>query len=215
MNNFITGLKEKYYRQQGQKYLVKGNIPKTLSYFQKAILLNDSFENIFNLGLSYMSLNNFQTAEKYFAKIQQKYPDNEMNLLSIAECKMRQKKWKEAGELYGKLVAKNPLNKKYSFYLDRSKDVVEREKYAKSKDLLYLSQEQISEKNFQKALEILIQAAEYDPKNANIQNNIGYVYIVQRKFDKAFSHFEKAVALDPDNKKYQKNFLFSKRKLRK
>jgi len=215
MNYFIISLKEKYFQKKGRELLISGKLEKAFSYFQKAVLLNDSTDNIFNLALSLLSLSKYSEAEKYFKKIYQDFPDNEINILSLAECLIMQRKWDEAIDHYRILVEKKPQSEPLKAYLAQAEDVVAREKYVKSKELFYKAQIEIRKKNDTKALEYLLEAEEYDPKNPNTLNNIGSVLLLKKEFKKAYGYFEKAVVLAPQNKKFQKNLLHVKRKLRK
>ncbi len=215
MSNFITSLKEKHFQKKGQNLLISGKLEKAFSCFKKAVLLNDSTDNIFNLALSLLSLSKYSEAEKYFKKIFQNFPDNEINILSLAECLIMQRKWDEAIDHYRILVEKKPHSDPLKIYLTQAEDVVAREKYVKSKELFSQAQIELRKKNDAKALAYLLEAEEFDPKNPNTLNNIGSVLLLKKEFETAYKYFEKAVVLAPQNKKFQKNLLLTKRKLRK
>jgi tetratricopeptide (TPR) repeat protein len=207
--------REKYFFRKGQKFLQKRNFSKAFYYFQKAVLLNSSAQNLFYLALTLMAQGDYREAEKYFSKVYDKFPDNELNALSFAECLLMRKKWDKAIEIYRRLVSANPQKPAYSDFLKRAEDVVERERYVKAKWLFREAETVIEEKNHKKALELLEEAFRLNPKDANIANNIGSIYFSQKKFPEAFFWFEKAVTLSPSNRKFQKNFLFVKKNLKK
>ncbi len=215
MIKYFDLLKEKRLQMKGQKLLTQGKTEKAYDTFQKAILINSSTENIYNLALSLMAQTKYLQAEKYLRKIFKNYPENEINLLTLAECVIMQQKWNEAIELYRLLADSDPKNKAYQKYKNIAEDVVIREKYVKSKCLLYSSILELKRKNDKKALEMLLEAEEYFPGNPNILNNIGSVYMLLKDHEKAYSYFSKAIDNDPGNRKFQKNLFTARRKLRK
>lgn len=58
----------------------------------------------------------------------------------------------------------------------------------------------IEEKNWQRAIELLNKAAQKDPRNADIQNNLGYAYRQAKQLPLAFKHYELALSIDPDHR---------------
>ena len=215
MIKYFDLLKEKRLQIKGQKLLTQGKTEKAFDAFQKAILINSSTENIYNLALSLMAQTKYLQAEKYLRKIFEDYPENEINLLTLAECVIMQKKWNEAIELYRLLSDSDPKNKAYQKYKIIAEDIVIREKYVKSKCLLNMSILELKRKNDRKALEILLEAEEYFPGNPNILNNIGSIYMLFKDHEKAYSYFSQAIDSDPGNRKFQKNLFIVRKKLKK
>ena len=213
--SFIDIFKEKYYFRKGQKSLTTGNFSKAFDYFQKAVLLNSSETNIFYLAISLMAQRNYAHAEEYFQKVYQKFPENEINALSYAECLLMQKKWRQAIEIYRKLVSDFPQKSKYAEFLQRAENVVEREKYVKSKLLFNAAEEMIRDKDSEKAVKLLEEALQLNPNEANIANNLGSLYFARKDFPNAYRFFEKAVTMAPHNRKFRKNFSLVKKSLRK
>lgn len=212
--NFLQTSKAKRLQKKGQKFLTSGKIEKAHGIFQKAILLDNSTENLFNLALSLMSLARYSEAEGYLLKIEENFPDHELNTLTLAESLIMQKKWDEAIKFYEKASQINPRSEAYKKYVAISKDVVAREKYVKSKEFFQEAIEELRHKNDEKALKILQKANEYFPGNPNILNNIGTLYLNLKNYKKAYSYFIKAISYDPKNEKFQKNLLTTKRKIK-
>ncbi len=215
MISFFEDPKEKRLKIKGQKLLIKYEFEKAYHIFQKAILLNNSVENQFNLAVSLLSLSEYSKAEKYLKLIFDKYPENELNLLSLAECYIMQKKWKEAIEFYQIAVQLSPDKKSYHVYLKIAEDVVAREKYVKAKELFIEATVELKLKNDQKALNILLQANEYLPNDATILNNIATLYIILKEFPKAYNYAMKAVKMKPNDQRFQKNLSIAKKRLKK
>jgi len=215
MISFFEDLKEKLLTKKGQKLLTKNDFEKAYLLFQKAILLNNSVENKFNLAISFLSLSEYSKAEKYLKNIYEEFPENELNLLALAECHIMQRKWDEAIKFYQMGVRLFPGKKSYKLYLNIAEDVVAREKYVKAKELFKEATTELKLKNDEEALNILLQANEYFPQDATIINNIATLYIMLKDFPKAYSYATKAVSLKPEDPRFQNNLKIAKKKLKK
>ncbi len=78
----------------------------------------------------------------------------------------------------------------------------EKEKSRKeNKSFVYYSHgtKALLNKEYAKALKLLSQAYELDPKNAKINNNLGMAYFFREAVDKAVEHLKMAVKLDKKN----------------
>lgn len=58
----------------------------------------------------------------------------------------------------------------------------------------------IEEKNWQRAIELLNKAAQKDPRNADIHNNLGYAYRQAKQLPLAFKQYEIALTIDPNHR---------------
>ena len=207
--SFFDSIKENYFRKNGQKYLVKRKIEKAHYFFEKALLIKNSPENLFNISVSLMSMQKFVEAEKYLQKNLKNHPQNELNLLALSECEMMLRKWNEATKTYQKLVEINP-QKKDKLHL--AKDAKKRENYVKSKELLT---EAIELKNdFDKSLKLLKKATELAPQNAYILHNIGAKYFSKKDWQNAEKYFLKAFQLDRNNENFQNSLAKVKQRLK-
>jgi len=215
MITFFDDLKEKRLTKKGQKLLTKNDFGKANLFFQKAILLNNSVENKFNFAISLLSLSEYSKAEIYLKNIYDEFPENELNLLALAECHIMQRKWDEAIKFYKIIVKLFPDRKNYEHYLKIAEDVVAREKYIKAKELFKKATKELKQKNDEKALNILLQANEYFPEDATIINNIATLYIILKDFHKAYQYSLKAVSIKPDDPRFQNNLKIEKKKLKK
>ena len=207
--SFFDSIKENYFRTKGQKYLVKRKIEKAYPFFQKALLINSSPENLFNISVSLMSLQKFAEAEKYLQKNLENHPHNELNLLALAECEMMLRKWNDAIKIYQKLVEINPQKKTK---LQLAKNIEQRENYVKSKELLTVAI--TLKKDFSKSLKLLKEANKLAPQNAYILHNIGAKYFSQKDWQNAEKYFMKAFQINKNNKNFQNSLAKVKQKLR-
>jgi tetratricopeptide (TPR) repeat protein len=58
----------------------------------------------------------------------------------------------------------------------------------------------IQDKDWQRAIALLNKAALKDPRNADIQNNLGFAYRHTKELPLAFKHYELALSIDPDHR---------------
>ncbi len=211
----IDTLKENRLIRKGKKLLTKGKLEKAYRCFEKAVMLNNSINNRFYLGLSMMSLTRFADAKKIFTDIRKEDEENELNLLSLAECNMMLRKWLEAENIYRKLHKMFPNNEAYKEYLERSQDVIYREKYVIARELFSKAERALFAKDKKEALKHLLEAEEYNPNSSMILNNIASLYMLLKKYEEAYPYIERAITISPDNQRFQKNYISIKRKLRK
>ncbi len=202
--NFWQLWRKNRLRNKGQKYLVKGFYHKAFRIFQKVLLLDDAPENIFNLAITLMSLGNYPEAENYLQKVYKKFPENELNILSLAECNLMQKKWEKAKKLYDKLQAVNPNKKFYLHYQEIAYDPAVREKYVTLRLLINQADKAIQKKNKKSALTFLEQCEEYLLSEPNLLHSIGVLYYQLKNYKKARSFLAEAVKLDNSNSAYKK-----------
>lgn len=194
---------------------MKAQYKKAHRCFEKALALDASPENQFHLGLSLLSLQRFAEAEQLFRSVQQQVPDNEINLVSLGEALMMQRRWDEAASCYQQLTQKEKPNPAYKRILNIAEDVALREKYVRGRELMTEAQEALRQKNDEEARQILEQALEYQPHNAAILNNLGSVLRLKKKYDEAANYIQQALAIEPRNEKFQKNLILARRKSKK
>ncbi len=212
MFEFIEYFRKNYYQKKGQKLLMQGKPEKAYPYFEKALILEDSAANIYNMALTLLTMKRYDEAESYLQKILDNYPGNELATLTLAELYMQQREWDKAKELFSELVRLHPKNNNYKSYLQRLEDPEKRENYIKAKQLLNESQRLLEAQKTKEALQVLLQAERYDPDNPYIQNNIGSFYLMlENKPKKALTYFQRAYQLEPENLKFKEN-LYKVRK---
>lgn len=205
----------KYLNKKGQRYLIRGQVKKAYSTFQKALFHQNSINILFNIGLSLTALNRNSEAETYYRKVLSIAKDNEIALLALSEALVMQRKWEQANEILQRLIDLSQKNKVYKKYLKRNKDVIKREEYVLVTELLNKSQILSQEKKYLEAKEIVEEALKINPKNANLHNNLGsLIYTITGKPKSALPHFQKAVNLEPQNQKFIKNLSFIQRKIK-
>ncbi len=195
--------------------MVKGMVEKAYTYFQKALLIENSLNNTFNVAIALMTLNRYSEADKYLAKIMAEEEPTEIVLLAAAECSLMLRNWDEAEKHYQNLAVQHPQKWEYQNYLKIVRDPVRKEKYVLSKEFFNAAQLSTQKKDFRTAFEQLKEAEKIDPENPNIVNNIGSVMLMLGyNLTDISPYFERAVMLAPDNERYKKNLLYIKHKMK-
>ena len=208
--SIIRTFREKYYLLRGQRFLMKGNPEKAYFYFQKAVFLGGSDQVHYSMGLCLVSMNRYQEAEHFLKKAVDKFPENDLVLVTYAECMLMQRKWEQARGIFEKLCELN--NSKYAKYLSVAIDPIKRDKYVAAKESFNEAQKAINNRDFESALTLLQKAYELDNHNAYVVNNIGSVMLsLGKPLKEVYGYFEKAVVIDPDNQKFRQNLLYVKK----
>jgi tetratricopeptide (TPR) repeat protein len=214
MFDYFENFKKAYYRNKGQKLLVKGMPEKAYYYLEKALMLDNSPSNMYNLALTLLTLGKHEEAKDYLVKICAEFPGNELAVLTLAELYMQKREWEKAENLLSQLVKEHPSNLNYKKYYERIADPDSRESYIKAKELLNQAQNLLQQKQFKKAEKTLLEAEILDPGNPYIKNNLGSYYLMlENDPKKALDCFQKAFEIDPSNMKFRKNLSAARKKM--
>lgn len=207
-------IKADRFRKKGQKYLLRGKTNRAFTYFEKALMLSDDPSHRYNFALVLVATAKYSEAEPYLKDLYLEFPENELNALSYGDCLMMLRKWDEAEDVFFSLKEKNPVKTSYKEYYSRVKDVVEREKYVSSRELISCAINDIDNKKFSSALEKLIKAEKLDPNNPTIITNLGSLYLKQKNYIKACKYLESAQRINPTNKILNDNLQHARLKLK-
>ncbi len=202
-----------YRLSRGRRLLMKGNAKKALEYFEKVVLEDATEGSLFMMALALVALNCYKEAEKHLETVYATYDRNELVLLSYAECLTMLRKWDSAEVVFAQLARLQPNYQRYKEYLDMIRDAVKRDRFVISREFYAKAQLDVEEKQYEKALENLKKSHEINPDNATVINNIGSVMLLMgQPASQAIEWFERALALEPDNPRFQENLKHLKRK---
>lgn len=206
LKEYINNFREKYYQNRGQRHLSRGNKDKAYQCFQKALLIDSNYINLYNMGLVLITMNQHKHALEYLEKVRKQFPENEVVLTTLAETYTLLRNWDEVISIYQGLKNEHPDFELYKKNLVRSKDPVAREKYARSRELFFKGMTEQENKQLNQAIDSLKEAIELDPENAMLYNTIGITMMMAGKSKAEITpYFEKAVQLSPKNEGYKHN----------
>jgi len=199
----------------GETYLHLRKPVAAINQFKKAVEFNVYYDRAFyNMGLGYI-LNGIVKEDFDLAKNIQKYCD----------------------EAFGKAIAFNPeyVNENYKIGMDLLREGKLEESYDKLSSVserggadlsfgklldMYIScvfgDNGATEKNIKSYIEKIESLLKTNPGYADLENELGLAYTVMGKImrDKAINHFRKAIEINPNFKKAQKNIKLSEYDLR-
>ena len=175
------------YNNLGYLYAETGDNEKAISFYLKALKLNDSDENInHNLYLLYEKTGQKEKANQYLARVIELKPDSQDDILKLAGNLLESGKIKEAEKTVGELLKADP----------------------KSMDG-WLLMARISEKNADRPSlkKVYEKILEIDPRNSTVVYNLGVMEYEDGNHDKASEYFERYVKASPDDAA-ARSFLF-------
>lgn len=212
MINIIEIIKEKFLVYQGQRFLAKGKPEKAYYYFHKVIFLNETPKVFLLLAITLMDMGRYAEALIFFTKIE-KVSDNELVLIGITECNIMLRKWDEAISFVNDNVKKSMKLKIIQEMLDNP---IRREKYVIFKEFSQKGYSFIEKNDFKNGLIYLKKAEEISDQDAHLMNNIGSILnSLGEKPEKVYPYFEKALLLEPNNKRFKENLFYIKKKIKK
>ncbi len=206
LKEYFNNFREKYYQNRGQRHLSRGKKEKAYQCFQKALLLDSNYINLYNMGLVLITMNQHRLSLEYLEKVRKQFPENEVVLTTLAETYTILREWDEVIAIYQGLKNEHPDFELYKNNLARSKDPVAREKYACSRELFFKGMAEQENKQLNQAIDTFKEAIDLDPENAMLYNTIGITMMMAGKSKNEISpFFEKAVLLSPKNEGYKHN----------
>ncbi len=205
----------KFFHYKGIMALVKGRYVKAYHWMQKVLMISNTPEYQYDMGIILLSLYKYEEAVDYLHKVLIAVPDNEIALLAYAQSQSMLRHWEEATESFTHLAAQHPTNLSYQRYLELVRNSIKREKNICARELVNLAQTEVEKGQLNEALTHLREAEAFDPQNPQIPNNIGAILIsLKRSNEEILDHFEKALSLDPENEKIKRNIVYFRHKMK-
>ncbi|MGA2532005.1 MAG: tetratricopeptide repeat protein [Candidatus Aminicenantales bacterium] len=176
-----------YYTQALRIYNAAGRFDKAIGPAKKIVELEPKNEmNVYNLGLMYFQLKNYNEAIAAFKQCLAIKPDVPNAWFQIGSAYLNEKMYKEAIDAFKKFTAMSP---------DEPGGWL-------SMGVCYMYL-----KNFEGALEPIRKAVDLKPDNANAQFNLAIVYINLKDNLSAREVYKKLATLDPGLAEKLKKFL--------
>jgi len=202
---YITRIREYRYQKKGIKFLSLSKFEKALFCFEKAILLNNSVQNIFYYSISLIALNRHLEAVSYLEPLMNEYSVELLISTTLLDCYLVLKEYDKANCLLDNLIVNYSDNTLLQKFYTIIKDPVLREKYSLSKEFFYQSIKYEKEHNYEAGYTAIKTAIELDKNNATYHYTAGNLLLKAKKPKEDYvKYFEKAVILAPQNEMYKK-----------
>ena len=175
-------LKAEAYFVEGMKYYIAETFDKAIPLFKKAAEENPTSSGVnFMLAKSFLATNDLANASIYSEKALKIDDDNKFYRKFLGEIYTKQKRYKEATTMYGKLADKFPND--VDNYLDLSN--------------VYILQEKFSD-----AVEIYNKIERTIGVSEEITRQKQLIYLKQNKLEKAIEEGDKLIASEPTEPEY-------------
>ena len=186
------------------------NYKDGIIYLKKSLQINQkNFVALNNLGLAYFNLKDMELAEKYFLKSLEINPNYFESYNNLGNIFLNKKNYLKAIKYYKKCLS---INNSYTIsLLNVARLLIEKRKYKLSKKILdkikiiepknaeiYFLNGIIEKKNFRNdiALDSFMTSINLKLDYCEAYNEIGFLYILSKDFNKAEYYLKKAIEID-------------------
>lgn len=186
------------------------NYKDGIIYLKKSLQINQkNFIALNNLGLAYFNLKDMELAEKYFLKSLEINPNYFESYNNLGNIFLNKKNYLKAIKYYIKCLS---INNSYTIsLLNVARLLIEKRKYKLSKKILdkikiiepknaeiYFLNGIIEKKNFRYdiALDSFMTSINLKLDYCEAYNEIGFLYILSKDFNKAEYYLKKAIEID-------------------
>lgn len=197
---------------EGMKFFIADNHDKAIVHFKKATEMNPASSGaLFMLSKAYYANEDLVNATIYGEKAMKSDVENKYYHKYMGEVYSKQKRYKEAAEVYEDLAKKNPYD--VENYLDLSNTYILQGKYndaidiynkiektiglseeiTRQKQLIYLKQEKLD-----KAIEEGNKLIESEPTEPDYVVQQAQIMIQNQRYDQAVLMIERALKANPD-----------------
>ena len=196
------------YYDLGNLYYTTGKKQKALAQYEKAAQLEpDNPIYLKNLAdLLYAETDDVTRVLEIYEKILSSRPDDIQILLVKGHICVSINKFPEAAQCYRKALDIEPWNLEAQTFLDKlGSKVPEVQSGQTAEDFYSRCQKLIASGHIEKAIEGLSEITKIKPDFSLAHNDLGVLYYRQGDKVRCLQHYEKAIAIDPDNVNYKKN----------
>ncbi len=166
----------------GMKYFIAETYDKAITHFKKAAEMNPASSGTnFMIAKSFLATNDIANATLYSEKAAKIDDDNKFYKKFLGDLYIKQKRYKEAAQIYEKLADKYPTD--IDNYLDLSNAYIMQEKYAD-------------------AVEVYNKIEKTIGMSEEITHQKQLIYLKQNKLEKAIEEGDKLIASEPAEPEY-------------
>lgn len=166
----------------GMKYFIAETYDKAITHFKKAAEMNPASSGTnFMIAKSFLASNDIANATLYSEKAAKIDDDNKFYKKFLGDLYTKQKRYKEAAQIYEKLADKYPTD--VDNYLDLSNAYIMQEKYSD-------------------AVEVYNKIEKTIGMSEEITHQKQLIYLKQNKLEKAIEEGDKLIASEPTEPEY-------------
>jgi len=209
--NLINIFRYRYHERRGMRLLGRSDFRRSLSHFEKALLYSENQFYFFHISLCNIGLHQIERAVECLEKIIDDHYDNLLMCTTLADCYLMQRQWEQAERLLDYLHTKSPEIETIKYLHLLVNDPIERDKYACSKELFFHSLDAMESKDYEKAIEYILQAIELTDKNPAYYHFASCLMMqAHREKSEVEECLLKAIQLAPHNEDYKKGLHYVK-----
>ena len=200
-------------------YYNKGKLEKVIKLGKKFLKINNDFQILYVLGLTYLTLKDYLEAEKFFKNIILLKPNAE-NFYIYGNIQKQLKNYNEAAENFLKAInLKSDYSEAYNnlgntkFKLGFIDEAIENYqnaiKYNEKNIPAYFNLAHVysEEKNFGDLKKVLQDVLKFDENNTTALNDLGYLNLILGNVDKGRKLFERVLNIDGEHIRAFKNYF--------
>jgi len=166
----------------GMKFYIAETYDKAITHFKKAAEMNPaSSGSLFMIAKSFLATNDIANATLYSEKASKLDDENKFYKKFLGDIYTKQKRYKEAAQIYEKLASKYPRD--VDNYLDLSNAYIMQEKYAD-------------------AVEVYNKIEKTIGMSEEITHQKQLIYLKQNKLEKAIEEGDRLIASEPTEPEY-------------
>ncbi|RYU94995.1 tetratricopeptide repeat protein [Emticicia agri] len=166
----------------GMKYFIAETYDKAITHFKKAAEMNPASSGAnFMIAKSFLATNDIANATLYTEKAAKLDENNKFYKKFLGDIYVKQKRYKEAAQIYEKLADKYPTD--VDNYLDLSNAYIMQEKYSDAVDVYNKIEKTIG-------------------MSEEITHQKQLIYLKQNKLEKAIEEGDKLIASEPTEPEY-------------
>ncbi len=193
--NFFDKLKVKFYERKAFNSLIDNDYMKSIQYFEKIKYIDPNKKGLwYNMGIAYLSLKDYDKAEKCFLKELYRDKDNFNIIRALADLYYVWGKLDKAKERYNKIldIVFDDKEKDYiKRRIEKCKNPEDKDDIIKSYDIYNQAVVLVNEKEYDEALELLNKAVELDDTNIPAMSSMGSIYMsIKKDYDKTLKYFK-------------------------
>ncbi|MFA5074273.1 MAG: radical SAM protein [Nitrospirota bacterium] len=197
------------YHMLGMLYYKQTDRVRALMHYERAVSLDPNFVPALKslADLYYVEMERVEEAQMLYARIVALQPEDRESLQIVANICLSRKQLHAASILYEKILCSMAENSDAQNALAaiiryRQNNGVQESAEQWHKEALVL----IAAGMIPEAIYSLEQLLQFHPRYALAHNDLGVLYQSNNDLSSSKNHYEKAMALDPDNLTYKKNY---------